>query len=155
MILYRPFESKDLPHLVSVYIAAFSTIYKEKTPHQGEEFIKLYHAALLKGIEGEMFVADQDGTILGFAVIHKESRKEYKFGPIVVLPAVQHQGIGTKLLQLCIDFAQSKRVKQFYLKVHEHNQIAIDFYKKFGFTLTKIFPSDLTGINYLKMVYRI
>ena len=152
MVRFRPFQRRDLDQLALVYEKAFAVIYGMSAPEHAEKFIKLYHAALIRGIEGEMYIAEEAGNVLGFAVIHEESREEYKFGPIVVLPSVQRQGIGSQLLKLCIEFTRSKNVNQFYLKVNENNQTAINFYKKHRFTIVDRLPSDLEGIKYVKMV---
>ena len=153
MVSYRKFENKDLDQLLPVYIQGFSTLYGDTIQQHGEEFLNQYKAALAEGVEGQMFIAEKDNSIIGFAVIHQESTTEYKFGPIIVLPSLQRRGIGSKLLQLCIDFARSNRVKQFYLKVYDNNQVAVAFYKKFGFSTIEAFPSDVEGHNFLKMVY--
>ena len=152
MINFRKFKKKDMKQLHTIYLSGFSNLYGEKAEQYANQFLQLYESALLKGIEGELFVAEENGKIIGFAVIHSESPKEYKFGPIVVLPSAQHQGIGSQLLQMSINFARSKRVKQFYLKVHQTNLKAINLYKKFGFSITETFPSDLDGVNFVKMV---
>ncbi|NVM29765.1 MAG: GNAT family N-acetyltransferase [Candidatus Helarchaeota archaeon] len=153
MISYRKFENKDLDQLLSVYLQGFSALYGDTTQQYAEEFLELYESALIEGVEGEMFIAEKDNNIIGFAVIHQESTTEFKFGPIVVVPIFQRRGIGSKLLQLCINFARSNRVKQFYLKVNDNNQAAVAFYKKFGFSIIEAFPSDVEGHNFLKMVY--
>ncbi len=153
MISYRKFANKDLNQLYSAYLEGFSPLFGHTVQQHAENFFNLYKSALSKGIEGELFIAEKNGKILGFAVIHQESTKEFKLGPIVVLPSFQCQGIGSHLLQLCINYAQSKKAKQLYLKVHDNNQAAIALYKKFGFSIIEIFPSDLEGQNFLKMEY--
>ncbi len=153
MISYRKFVRTDLDQLRSIYIQGFSALYGDAAPSYADEFLNLYRAALLNEVEGEMFVAERAHTLVGFAVIHKESTKEFKFGPMVVLPSAQKQGIGSQLFQLCINFARSKQIKQFYLKVHETNQSAINLYKKFGLSVTAKLPSNLEGVEFLKMVF--
>jgi ribosomal protein S18 acetylase RimI-like enzyme len=151
-ITYRPFQPPDLNQILLLYMKSFSWLYGAQVHTYATQFITLFQEAFNEGSEGEMFVAEQEGIIIGFAVIHKEPSNDWKFGPIAVLPSFQHEGIGSYLLQLCIEFAQSKKVKSFYLKVHEHNYPAIKLYKKFGFTVTEIIPSPLTDKNLLKMM---
>jgi ribosomal protein S18 acetylase RimI-like enzyme len=130
-------------------------LYGSEVQKHAEQFIEIFQVALREKVEGEMFIAEKYKNLIGFAVIHKETSGKWKFGPIAVLPAKQHRGIGSNLIQLCINFAHIKKVKQFYLKVHEHNQNAINLYKKFNFNIIATIPSDLAGINYLKMVYNL
>jgi len=130
---------------------SFSWLYGAEVHTYATQFITLFQEASDGGVEGEMFVADQEGLLIGFAVIHGEPSDEWKFGPIAVLPSFQHEGIGSHLLQLCLEFAQSHKIKSVYLKVHEHNSPAIKLYKKFGFTVTEIVPSSLPNKNFLMM----
>lgn len=155
MISYRKFKRKDLKHLAIIYEEGFSPLYGEKTQTYAKRFIELYETALLQGVEGEMFIAEEGHKPVGFAVIHEESPNEYKFGPMVILPSFQRQGIGIYLLQLCVDYARSKKISKFYLKVHDINEPAINLYKKLGFLVSEILPSDLKGVEYLKMVYKL
>ncbi len=148
---YRPFQPSDLDQIFSIYTKSFSWLYGPKVPDYATQFVTLFRAALDEGADGEMLVAEQEGALIGFAVIHREATNEWKFGPIAVVPAFQHEGIGSHLLELCIDFARSNDVKSLYLKVHEHNLPAIKLYKKFGFAVTEIVPSSLTNTNFLKM----
>ncbi|MHA1649214.1 MAG: GNAT family N-acetyltransferase [Candidatus Helarchaeota archaeon] len=152
MIIYRTFEEKDLDHVYSIYLTGYFHLYGDKVKIHADQFLKLFRSSLIHKTEGEMFIAEKDGVPVGFATIHKEPTNEWKFGPIIVTPSAQGQGIGYQLLQLCIDFARSKNVSQIYLKVHEHNENAINLYKKSGFILKDVIPSDIPGINYLKMI---
>jgi len=152
MTTYRRFQPSDLDQIFSVYTKSFSWLYGAKVPDYASQFVTIFRAAFNEGADGEMFVAEQEGALIGFAVIHREATDEWKFGPIAVVPAFQREAIGSHLLELCIDFARSNDVKSFYLKVHEHNLPAIKLYKKFGFTVTEIVPSSLTSTNFLKMI---
>ncbi|NVM54323.1 MAG: GNAT family N-acetyltransferase [Candidatus Helarchaeota archaeon] len=153
MIKYRSFKEKELDQIFSLYVEGYSDLYGKSVQEHATQFVALFQTALKEDVEGDMFVAEENNVLIGFAVIHKEPTNEWKFGPIVVHPSFQRRGIGSYLLQMCIKFAQSKQIQQFYLKVHEHNQAAINLYKKFGFSTTNVFPSDLEGKNYLKMLY--
>ena len=153
VVNYREYRDGDLLQLIPVYVQAFTSLYGEKAQQFAKEFMKLFQAALLEGIEGGLFVVETNNKIVGFTAIHEQSRGEYQLSPMVVLPSFQRQGIGSQLLKLCIKFVNSKRAKQFYLKVHDSNQNAINFYKKFGLVVTEKLPSNLKGVDFLKMVY--
>ncbi|HUY00466.1 MAG TPA: GNAT family N-acetyltransferase [Candidatus Deferrimicrobium sp.] len=154
-IFYRQFNIEDLNDILFIYRQGYALLYGNEVKKHAEQFIELFQAALREGVEGEMFIAEKYNNLIGFAIIHKEASGNWKFGPIAVLPAKQNRGIGSHLLQLCINFARVKQVKQFYLKVHEHNQNAINLYKKFNFTIIDTVPSDLEGKKYLKMIYNL
>ena len=60
---------------------------------------------------------------------------------IGVLPAYRRRGIGSKLLQSVLDGVdQFPEVSEIYLHVQTSNALAMDFYKLFGFTLTRTIP---------------
>jgi diamine N-acetyltransferase len=48
---------------------------------------------------------------------------------------ITSKGIGSLLMQKCIDVAQEKNKKVIWLGVWEHNAKAIAFYKRFGFEI--------------------
>jgi len=153
VVNYREYRDGDLIQFIPVYVQAFTSLYGEKAQKFAKDFMKLFQAALLEGIEGGLFVAEINDKIVGFTAIHEQSRGEYQLSPMVVLPSFQRQGIGSQLLNLCIKFVHSRQAKQFYLKVHDSNQCAINLYKKYGLVVTEKFPSNLEGVDYLKMVY--
>lgn len=57
------------------------------------------------------------------------------------LPTRRKQGIGTKMMQHIIqqisDWEQSSHIESIFLHVQINNDEAIQFYKKFGFTIVK------------------
>lgn len=55
---------------------------------------------------------------------------------IYILQKYQGKGLGRVLMDKVHDIAQSYGRKKIWLGVWEHNQKAIDFYKKFGFEIT-------------------
>ncbi|MHA1263926.1 MAG: GNAT family N-acetyltransferase [Candidatus Helarchaeota archaeon] len=150
-ITYRPFRRRDFRQIRFVYMEAFHDLFGTEVITHAETFITLFKRALKEGTAGEMFVAEENKRIVGFAVIHNESTGEWKFGPIAVLSTKQHLGIGSKLLQICIDYAKTNNVKEFYLKVHKSNKTAIQLYHKFGFEVIASVPSDISGISFLYM----
>jgi putative acetyltransferase len=151
-ILYRRYLDSDLEGIRKIYIDAYQKLYGTQAEQYADQFLQLFKSASDEQVAGELFVAEKNNRIKGFAVIHEEPANDWKFGPIAVKPLLQHKGIGSQLLQLCIDFARSQGVQQFYLKVHEHNHAAIKLYEKFGFKTAQTFPSDIDGKNFLKMV---
>jgi diamine N-acetyltransferase len=54
---------------------------------------------------------------------------------IYVENKITSKGIGSLLMQKCIDVAREKNKKMIWLGVWEHNTRAIAFYKKFGFEI--------------------
>jgi len=57
---------------------------------------------------------------------------------LAVLAPYRRLGIGTKLLDHVFDYAKKRpEIKEIYLNVQTSNKTAIEFYKRFGFVITK------------------
>ena len=79
------------------------------------------------------FVARSNGDVVGFvfpSVIDGQSR----VGVLYVLPQMQGQGIGGRLLKKVLDWYGDGT--DIYLRVATYNRRAIEFYQKYGFVLT-------------------
>lgn len=74
------------------------------------------------------FIATLDDIAIGTARLKDDGQ----IGRMAVLQPYRNQGIGSRLLQLALETARSKR----YPEVHLHAQVeAIPFYEKHGFTI--------------------
>ena len=77
--------------------------------------------------------ARSGGTLVGYAGISRLGRTppyEYEVHTIGVDPAFQGQGIGRRLLNDLLDFADGSVV---YLEVRTDNEAALALYRSFGF----------------------
>lgn len=54
---------------------------------------------------------------------------------LAIHPDFQRQGLGTLLLNKLLESAQKKGLERATLEVGENNQLALNLYKKFGFTI--------------------
>lgn len=84
-----------------------------------------------------MFVITDGEEILGNAAINPISSRakvshRCVFG-ITVVQAYWHQGLGRKLMQAAVDFAQAAGYEQIELEVISENFRAIPLYQSFGF----------------------
>ncbi len=77
-----------------------------------------------------MFVAEDNGTIVGMADL--KARGAAELGMFVALER-RGSGIGSALLQACIDWARSYGHYKMSLQVWPHNTGAIALYERFGF----------------------
>lgn len=86
----------------------------------------------------EMYLSEYNNPYSGIFVLEdlsglfiiQEGLDETFLMNIVVDKFKRNQGIGSLLLQYCIDIAKSKRI---LLEVDENNKIAIKLYKSFNF----------------------
>ncbi|WP_207513033.1 GNAT family N-acetyltransferase [Longitalea luteola] len=93
------------------------------------------------GAAGNTFLlAEQDGEVVGYARLRETTNPlltEYGAAiEIARIYAVQRsigKGVGSALMQRCIDVAKQKNARVIWLGVWEHNHKAIAFYTKWGF----------------------
>jgi len=88
----------------------------------------------------EFLIAKLDGTVVGFAGIHRsegetgEKRHVGEVG-VVVHPYFQQRGIGTKLLQACVNLARRQGFKRLEADTLAHNIAMRRILEKAGFKL--------------------
>lgn len=79
------------------------------------------------------YVFEENGKILGYCLL-SYIFEEGNITKIGVSKEFQHQGIATSLYYSCEKEAKKKGVTKIYLEVSDKNNIAINLYKKLGFT---------------------
>lgn len=99
--------------------------------------------ALMKEVvtEGNIFLLAYAGSEVAGYVRMRDGEKRPEFDnktsvEVARIYAVQRsigQGIGSALMQRCIDIASEMKREIVWLGVWEHNKRAIDFYSKWGF----------------------
>lgn len=97
---------------------------------------------LIRGPDSAIFVAEQDGMLLGLSLIHAR-----RLAPLGIRPArayaeidsfgltasARGQGIGQLLMRASEDWARAMGLPKIELQVHAFNRGAIDFYEAGGF----------------------
>jgi RimJ/RimL family protein N-acetyltransferase len=78
----------------------------------------MFVAATMKGIVASASVQNDRGLVDLGMLVERRHRRE---------------GIGSRLLQACIDWAERARAHKIILQVWPHNEAAIRLYEKFGF----------------------
>jgi len=77
---------------------------------------------------------------LGFIVAEASRRGVGHIITIDVLPAAYRLGVGSKLLNAAEDRLRTARCRSVFLETAVDNQVALVFYKKHGYSLTKTIP---------------
>jgi ribosomal protein S18 acetylase RimI-like enzyme len=86
------------------------------------------------GEKEAVFIVKDEDKVVGFvapAIIEGQRR----IGAIYVLPDAQGKGIGSRLLQKAIEWHGGG--EDIFLHVASYNQKTIEFYKKYGFHITR------------------
>lgn len=100
------------------------------------------------------FVARLNSKVVGFIDPRIDERDRRRIGAIYVVPEMQGQGIGSKLMEQVLRWYG--REQDIYLEVVSYNQNAINFYKHFGFEETGAqVPEEEDRPDYLKSLPQI
>jgi putative acetyltransferase len=123
----RPESPQDINAIEQITIAAFdSKLYSQQT----ENFI--VNGLREAGAMTVSLVAEMDGKIVGHiafspVTINGENQGWYGLGPVSVLPELQRQGIGSKLIREGLSLIREKGAKGCVLEGDP------GYYQRFGF----------------------
>ena len=102
-----------------------------------------YLQVIRRDPEQEIIVAEQDGTICGFAVLHHIRRPENPFmrerdyldvDEFCVDEAFRRQGVGSAMIRCIRQIAKERGFRRLELNMWEFNRGALAFYEAEGFT---------------------
>lgn len=82
---------------------------------------------------GHIYYAKLDGEIVGTASLLKKSETVYELGKLAVSDKAQGHGIGTILIEHCLNIAKQKQITTLILYSNTTLQSAIHLFRKYGF----------------------
>lgn len=82
---------------------------------------------------GHIYYAKLNGEIVGTASMLKKSETVYELGKLAVSDKAQGHGIGTILIEHCLNMAKQKQIKTLILYSNTILQSAIHLFRKYGF----------------------
>lgn len=77
--------------------------------------------------------ARQNNKLVGLVRIVGDSTYEYYLSEVMVIPSLQGQGIGTKLMKATLDYCKKDGFMKIFLTAAKGRE---SYYKKFGFKIT-------------------
>lgn len=83
---------------------------------------------------GYIFYAKLNDKIIGTASLLKKTETVFELGKMAVTEDAQGLGIGTLLLEYCLDFAKEKHIQTLILYSNTQLESAIHLYRKYGFS---------------------
>lgn len=111
------------------------TVY-EYPGEVSEEKASNFVTQMINTEHSSLFVADEDGQILGMLDFHGSHRKQQSHcGIFAVSVAAPHrgQGIGSKLIKYMFEWASKNKITRIELEVFSNNINATRLYERFGF----------------------
>lgn len=117
--------------------------------------------------KSELFVEDEDGTIVGTAIINQQQVDIYEKGSwnydvpenevmvlhtLVISPKALGKGYGKKFVSFYEQYALLNNCHYLRMDTNEKNRRARAVYKKMGYTEVGIFPCEFNGIKNVNLV---
>jgi putative acetyltransferase len=93
---------------------------------------------------GFIWLAEEDGVIIGSAALMKEEEGIYELAKMTVAAAAQGRGISKLLIETCIAKARELRAGKIILFSNHQLQKAIQLYEKYGFRHVEVKDSPFT-----------
>ncbi|HET6229592.1 MAG TPA: ribosomal protein S18-alanine N-acetyltransferase [Longimicrobiaceae bacterium] len=117
----RAFRDTDMPRVLAIERASFSTPWKEST-----------FRSLLMRTDTDLFVAERGGVPVGYAACWTVV-DQAELGNVAVAPEARGLGIGGALVDHAIRCARSRGAREVFLEVRESNVSAQSVYLAKGF----------------------
>lgn len=126
-MLYRSYKPEDFDALYAIEERCFEPPFR---------FDRAYMRQLVGNKNAATWVAEEDGRMQGFAIVHWAQRKQVLAAyieTIEVLPEARGQGAGSQLLRRIESSAQLAGATQIGLHVEVANAAAIRLYEARGY----------------------
>ena len=147
-MLYRLYRPEDFAELYRVEEACFVPPFR---------FSRSYMSQIVASPDAATWMAEEDGTIAGFAVVEwaVESKQPKAYiQTIEVLPGFRRLGVAGELMRRLEDSAIKAGAGLIWLHVDAENAAAIHLYEKDGFTLQgrekDYYPRGRAALVYIK-----
>jgi [ribosomal protein S18]-alanine N-acetyltransferase len=123
-MLLRPFRAADLPILYEIDQACFVPGISY-TPDELTGFVG--HRT------SQTWVAEDEGTVVGFLIAQREPRKLLHIVTIDVVQSLRRRGVGTLLMDAAERWAADNKLRMIGLETAENNVAAQEFYSRRGY----------------------
>jgi RimJ/RimL family protein N-acetyltransferase len=126
------------PEDVDGIVALFKAVAEERRfilsePPIDYERRKQQFLETLESDDAHVFLAEAEGEVIGeLTVFQRRTTSPATIG-MAVLARWRGRGVGTTLMQACVDWARDADVHKLSLEVFPWNEAAIALYRKFGF----------------------
>ena len=118
----RPLRESDLPRVMEIEAASFSTPWREST-----------FRGLMRRIDTDLFVAD-GGRVMGYAACWTVIDQS-ELGNVAVAEDGRGRGIGGALVDAVVECVRARGSQEIFLEVRESNAAAQSVYHARGFVV--------------------
>ncbi len=143
-----PFSEVLKQHFIDLNIEWLETYFYVE-PHDADLLNNCKEVIIDKG--GFIFFYKENDKILGTFALIKVTDTIFELGKMAVSPKSRGKGIGQKMMQFCIDFAESKNWKKIILYSNTKLENSIYIYRKYGFEEISIEKNNPYSRGNIKM----
>jgi GNAT superfamily N-acetyltransferase len=97
------------------------------------------------GPERRLFLAKEEGGVVGFAATRRIDMATVELAGIVVLAAMSGRGVGTRLVEEAVESARGEGYRNMIVRTELVNEPAKAFYEKCGFTAARRTTEQVEG----------
>lgn len=142
--MIRPLQEDDLERLLELFErVAAERLWLGTEPGFDRERYRNGWRRALRGEWGAVFVALENGHVVGFIGVHPHEEFGHELGMLVDEP-YRGRGLGKALLERAIQWAREQQLPDLSLFVFPHNERAIALYRSAGFEQREYYPNDVT-----------
>lgn len=159
-ISYRATQHNDYEAIYDLSIKTFARVYNYTTQEQVDRSKKVWDIIIqeeVTALENKQiisYVATCNERVIGYISVNlTEAPNEMYLRQIVVDASFQHQGIGKRLIQLCLE--RLPNITRMVLMTHKKNYDAPKFYEYFGGKRVespiwqKYLPNNLNAMDFV------
>lgn len=122
----RPMKTSDAPHIQELSQQYLGSWFGDQLNPVKEW--------LLGSNYKTAWVAEVDGSVVGFAIVSDKPDRDYlKLSSMVVDTELRRRGVGTHLLARCLAYMDESRKDRILLTVSEDNRLSRGFFEHQGF----------------------
>lgn len=135
----RPIVREDLPACLEIFHRGYETVAREfglteqNCPDRGRASLPMEKLTAMYEEGDDLFGYCADGRLAGLLHARREDAGLYTLGDLVVLPEYRGRGIGSALLQFCLDRARTAGARAVRLGMIDDNAPLKAWYEKNGF----------------------
>lgn len=119
----RRLRHEDLPRVLEIERASFSTPWKEMT----------FRSLLLRA-DTDLFAAEEEGALLGYAACWTVL-DQAELGNVAVAAEARGRGVGAALVRQVLRTVRGRGATECFLEVRESNAAAQGVYRRLGFAV--------------------
>jgi ribosomal protein S18 acetylase RimI-like enzyme len=154
MMIFKEAEQEDVESLIEFLLKAWKEAGPGALGWTGATEENVRHIAsrgflsnLLKRDDTHVFIALNDGQVVGFSSNSRIDDELVELSGIVVLESMTGVGIGGRLLEHSIEAAKDDRYTKMIVKTESFNERAVNFYLRNGFRREATIEEEVEGSN--------